>query len=312
MACTAGPSVVPLDDIGTVLAPDVTLIAGGFVPGLQPDGNTVIFRGREGLLVFDSGRHAEHSQRILDYAEQSHTAIAAVVNSHWHLDHISGNPRLREAYPQLTVYASSAIEAAMSGFLARSRQQYIERLAEPGDAAQQSEMRLDLATIDLGEALYPDVAITGSGRHSLAGRLLHVGLEADAVTGADVWLYDPATRILASGDLVTLPAPFFDTACPLMWQHVLRRLAALDFDTLVPGHGGPMSQSRFAVYRNAFDNLLACAASSAAGTQCIDGWNRDASVFLTTDADRELASALLDYYIDNKLRSGAPDAVACN
>jgi hypothetical protein len=80
MACTAGPSVVPLDDIGTVLAPDVTLIAGGFVPGLQPDGNTVIFRGREGLLVFDSGRHAEHSQRILDYAEQSHTAIAAVVN----------------------------------------------------------------------------------------------------------------------------------------------------------------------------------------------------------------------------------------
>jgi glyoxylase-like metal-dependent hydrolase (beta-lactamase superfamily II) len=150
MACTAGPSVVPPDDIGTVLAPDVTLIAGGFVPGSQPDGNTVIFRGRDGLIVFDSGRHVVHTQKILDYAVQSQAAIVAVVNSHWHLDHISGNPRLREAYPELTVYASSAVETAMTGFLARSREQYIERLAEPGDAAQQAEMRIDLATIELG------------------------------------------------------------------------------------------------------------------------------------------------------------------
>jgi len=302
-ACTAGPSAdAPSAGTGIDLAAGVTFIPGGFDPGRQPDGNTVIFRGKQGLVVMDTGRHPEHTQKILDYAAQVRRPIVAVVNSHWHLDHVSGNARLRAVYPQLRTYASSAIEGAMSGFLARSRQQSLEFLKQPGDPVQQAEVRADLATIDSGKALYPDVYIESAGERVLAGRQLQVGLERYAVTEGDVWLYDPATHVLAAGDLVTLPAPFLDTACPVHWQSALARLESVDFDILVPGHGKPMSRSDFAVYRRAFDSLLACAASTASNGDCTDDWQRAAASFLTTDRDNKLARGLVDYYLTAVLR----------
>src|SRR5437868_5522444 len=80
------------------VAPGVDLISSAFVPGHQPDGNSVIFRAADGLVVMDTGRHAEHTQRIIDYARAANLPIEVVVNSHWHLDHIGGNPRIRTAY----------------------------------------------------------------------------------------------------------------------------------------------------------------------------------------------------------------------
>src|SRR5262249_34995749 len=102
------------------VAPGVTLIPGGIRPNRQPDGNTVIFDAPDGLIVMDTGRHAWHRQAILDFAKASGNPIAAVINSHWHLDHVSGNPALRAAYPGLKVYASNAIDAALTGFLAKN------------------------------------------------------------------------------------------------------------------------------------------------------------------------------------------------
>lgn len=302
-ACHVEPAPsAPPPAIGTDLATGITLIAGGFDPGRQPDGNTVILQGRQGLVVMDTGRHPEHTQKILDYAAQIRQPILAVVNSHWHLDHISGNARLRAAYPQLKVYASSAIDGALSGFLAQSRQSSLEFLARDGDPAQQAEVRADLATIDSGRALYPDITLVAAGERTLAGRPLQVGLERYAVTEGDVWLYDSPTGVLAAGDLVTLPAPFFDTACPERWQAALARLGLVDFVTLVPGHGAPMSRDDFVTYRHAFDSLLACAASPAGNSDCVDGWERDAAPLLTTDPDKRLARTLVDYYLSAILR----------
>ena len=303
-ACNVDPvPSVPSPPVGTELAAGTTLIPGGFDPGRQPDGNTVIFQGTQGLVVMDTGRHPAHTQKILDYAAQTRQPILVIVNSHWHLDHISGNARLRAAYPQLKVYASSAIEGAMSGFLADSRQSGLEFLARDGDPAQQAEVRADLATIDSGRALYPDISIAAAGTRTLAGRPLQVGLEHYAVTAGDVWLYDSRTGVLAAGDLVTLPAPFFDTACPARWQSALAGLESVNFVTLVPGHGAPMSRDEFTLYRRAFDSLLNCAASSASNDACADGWQRDAAAFLTTDSDRKRARTLVDYYLSTVLRA---------
>jgi glyoxylase-like metal-dependent hydrolase (beta-lactamase superfamily II) len=308
-ACHVDPvPSAPLPRIGTELAAGITLIPGGFEPGRQPDGNTVIFQGAQGLVVMDTGRHAAHTQKILDFATQTRQPILVIVNSHWHLDHISGNARLRAAYPQLKVYASSAIEGAMTGFLARSRQSSLEFLARGGDPAQQAEVRADLATIDSGRALYPDISIAAAGTRTLAGRPLQVGLEHDAVTEGDVWLYDSPAGVLAAGDLVTLPAPFFDTACPARWQLVLADLESINFVTLVPGHGAPMSRDDFTTYRRAFDSLLTCAASAADNSDCVEGWQHDAAAFLRTERDRQLARTLVEYYLQTILRPGAAQA----
>ena len=110
-------------------------------------------------------------------------------------------------------------------------------------------------------------------------------------------MFDPATRVLAAGDLVTLPVPFLDTACPKGWQKALADLAGVDFATLVPGHGAPMTRQEFETYRAAFDGLLACAASARAPADCIDGWTKDAAPLLKAE-DPAFVRSLLAYYVD--------------
>jgi glyoxylase-like metal-dependent hydrolase (beta-lactamase superfamily II) len=284
------------------IAPGVDLIRGAFVPGRQPDGNSVIFRGADGFIVLDTGRHAEHTQRILDYAHAASVPIKAVVNSHWHLDHIGGNPRIRAAYPGVQIYASAAIDEAMHDFLASYHKQLEGALAESKDEAQNQAWRDELAIIDSGKALYPDVVIDKSQTRRIAGREFQVHLQSHAVTAGDIWLFDPKTKVLAAGDLVTLPVPFLDTACPSHWQDALDGMAQQHFKVLIPGHGAPMSRAQFDKYRHAYMNLLVCAASDKAKSACVDGWMHDAEPLLSAD-DSKAAKSMLDYYLDNSLRA---------
>ncbi len=286
------------------IADGIHLLPGGFVPGSQPDGNTVILEAPEGLIVVDTGRHAGHTQAILDFAAAAREPVAAIVNTHWHLDHIGGNPRVRLAYPDVRVWASGALAGAMTGFLADYRAQLEDALARTDcDTASAATMRAELTILDAGVALAPDEIVTASGARTIAGRRLVLGLEERAVTAGDVWLFDPATGVLIAGDLVTLPVPLLDTACPRRWQAVLARLAEVDFAVLVPGHGPAMSRDDFARYRAAFGNLLDRAAADSSAADCADGWLRDAGP-LVPDDEHGFVRVLLDYYVENHLRAG--------
>ena len=296
----------------TALSPGatVTVIQGGFDPGRQPDGNTVVFEAPEGLVVLDTGRHAGHAQKILDLAARRKLPIVAVVNSHWHLDHVSGNARLRAAHPALKVYASNAIDGAMHGFLANSRAQAAEYLEQPDvPEGMRADILGDIATIDSGRALYPDVAVDREADVELVGRALRLGVE-HAATRGDVWVYDPQARHLAGGDLVTLPVPFFDTGCAPTWSAALARLDKLEFDTFVPGHGPVLSHAQFSAYRKAFDNFTACAESAADKQVCADTWISDAGE-LIAEPDRGGVDGMLGYYVD-LLRSPVKRAEACD
>src|ERR1700694_3552489 len=130
------------------IAPGTYLVAGEATPNRQPDSNSIIIVAPNGLIVFDTGRHKEHAQRLLDFAREQNRPIAAIINSHWHLDHVGGNPLLRDAFPNIHVYASSAIDAARTGFLADYRAQLvteIERAAKNPGA--QASMRAEIALI---------------------------------------------------------------------------------------------------------------------------------------------------------------------
>jgi glyoxylase-like metal-dependent hydrolase (beta-lactamase superfamily II) len=272
------------------LTPGIDLIPGNFTPGSQPDGNTIVVRAKSGLIVFDTGRHVEHTQAIVDYAHEHHQPVVAIINSHWHLDHVGGNAMLRREFPGVKVYASGAYAGARKGFLANYRKQLEEMIAKKPEKTFQDE----IALIDAGDALAPDVVIDRS--RDVLG--LEVNLEKDAVTAGDVWAFDRKSRILLVGDLVTLPVPFFDTACPANWKTSLDRLARVDFETLVPGHGAPMHRNDFETYRTAFDHLVDC---KGAKEECINGWMNDAKP-LIADADPKFVRAMLDYYVDQKLR----------
>jgi glyoxylase-like metal-dependent hydrolase (beta-lactamase superfamily II) len=285
------------------IAPGTYLVEGETTPNRQPDGNSIIIAAPNGLIVFDTGRHKEHAQRLLDFAREQNRPIAAIINSHWHLDHVGGNPLLRAAFPDIQVYASSAINAARSGFLADYRAELVTQMAQSAKNPEaQASMRTEIALIDAGAALEPTEAITSSGPVSIAGRNLQLHLETRAVTAGDIWVFDPETRVLLAGDLVTLPAPFFESACPARWRASLAHLDKTPFEWLVPGHGAPMRRPAFTAYRKAFSNLLDCAAGNAEQRVCIDGWVGDASALFTHSKDVSYARTLIGYYLDNYLR----------
>ena len=287
----------------SLIAPGTYLIEGEAVPNRQPDANSIIIVAPKGLIVFDTGRHKEHAQQLLDFARAQNRPIAAIINSHWHLDHVGGNPLLRAAFPGIRVYASSAIDAARKEFLADYRAQLVTEMAGSAkNPAAQESMRAEIALIDQGAALGPTEVITKSAPLTIAGRDLQLHLESHAVTAGDVWVFDPETRVLLAGDLVTLPAPLFESACPARWRASLARLEKVPFDWLVPGHGAPMHKPEFTAYRKAFSNLLDCAAGDAGKNVCIEGWISDASVVFRHSKDVSYARTLVGYYVDNYLR----------
>lgn len=283
------------------IASGIYLVPGRFTPGQQPDGNSLLLVGSGGIVVVDTGRHDAHTERVLAAARDLGAPIVAVVNTHWHLDHISGNARLRQVFPDLRVLASGALDAASKGFLASSRRQLEEMIAAAPDAATAAPWKAELARIESIPKLAPDEIVTASGERTLAGRTLRLVLEPPAVTAGDLWVFDPATRVLIAGDLVTLPVPFLDTACPEGWRSALDRVAAVDFQILVPGHGQPMARDAFETYRKAFGRLLDCAASAHTADECANGWLRDAAALLD-GTDPRFTRQLLDYYLGEVLR----------
>ena len=268
-----------------------------------PDGNTIVLDAPEGLIVMDTGRSPQHAQAILDYAKAMVKPIAAIVNSHWHLDHTTGNYDLRQAYPNAQVYATTAIEGALVGFLGRNREQGDKMLADPKvPEPQKAQLRRGRSRTDNPDTLRPSRPVTKTGAVSIAGRELQLHVAPFAASEADLWVYDSEAKLALVGDLVVDIVPFMDTACPQGWADALKAVEAVPFVTLIPGHGPAMSRADFLQWKLAYENLLSCGRSSADKKTCIAGWQRDAARFID-EAHREYVPAALDYYIDTRLRS---------
>ncbi|MGE0030904.1 MAG: MBL fold metallo-hydrolase [Steroidobacteraceae bacterium] len=296
------------------LVPGVFLLPGAMLPGRGPDGNTVVFDAPDGLVVIDTGRHAWHSDGILAFAGEHARPVAAIVNTHWHLDHSSGNGRIQAAYRKAPVYTTNAVNRALAdgGFLARNLESARPMLDDPKlGEIQKEEVRIFIATMDEREVLRPDVAITQGGERVIAGRELGVHVTDRAVTDADVWLYDGASGIAVLGDLVTLPAPFFETACPAQWRVALDEVWAAPFKLAIPGHGRPMDRAAFDTYRRAFDGFMDCVENGTAAAQCAASWGEGVAPLLGDDQRmRRMALEYAEYYV-GMLRENRGQSAEC-
>jgi glyoxylase-like metal-dependent hydrolase (beta-lactamase superfamily II) len=289
-AATSAPALPSAPVVGPPrqIAEDTFLLRSVPAPGRQPDGNTVILRGTGGLLVVDTGRHVWHSDAILAYAHEANLPIAAIVNTHWHLDHTTGNGRLKAAFPNARVYATNAIDRALApgGFIARDAANIPTYLASSDlSALDKDEVRIFADTFAHSASLRPDVVLRRSQTMRIAGRTLDVHVTNHAVTDADVWLYDRATHVAIIGDLVTMPVPFFETACPREWSQTLNEVWTTPFTTAVPGHGAPMTRADFDTYRRAFNAFMDCVRSSREAAQCGAVW-ADGVAPITPDSHR--------------------------
>jgi glyoxylase-like metal-dependent hydrolase (beta-lactamase superfamily II) len=279
------------------------LIPGAVPLDKGPDGNSIILDAPDGLIVVDTGRHPEHARAILDYAKERGRPIAAIVNSHWHLDHTTGNWDLRQAYPQVQVYASGALEGALATYLKKGRANADQMLADPKTpAAEKDQILRGRAVIDHPERIRPNHVVSASGVTKIAGRSLDVHLARFAASEGDVWLYDPKTKLAIVGDLVVDIVPFMDTACADGWLKALGEIEQTPFTTLIPGHGPVMTRADFATWSKAFTNFVDCGRSKAPKEQCVAGWEKDAARFID-QAHRDYVHEAADYYLTTRLRS---------
>ncbi|MBI1362228.1 MAG: MBL fold metallo-hydrolase [Alphaproteobacteria bacterium] len=280
------------------------LLRGTFAANRQPDGNTVLLEGRTGLIVFDTGRHPEQAEKIAAFARSRNRPVLAIFNSHWHLDHISGNIPLKATWPYAKVYSNDpALSEALRTFLAQGAEFNRKRLADPDTPADQREdARIDLATVEQGRMLHPDISLERDQVLMIDGRRLEVHTAAGASAG-DVWIYDPRARLVAAGDLITLPAPFLDTACPAKWTAALGDVLAVPFERVAPGHGRIMTRGDVERYRDAFDALIVCARGDLSAETCAGAWADAASPLQDAPSgDRAAAARYAAYYVTEILR----------
>lgn len=305
-AATTSPAAQPSSPRSAdirALAPGVWLLPGRFERGRQPDGNSLILQGPQGIAIVDSGRHAEHTQALLDRVRASGQPLRAVLDTHWYLDHLGGNALLRAAVPTMRAYAAPAVRDAVRRRMPASAEELERMKAAPlRDEDTRRMVDIDLALYARRAALEPDVLIEGPVQDlTPAGCPLRVGV-AFGVSGGDLWLLDPASGTLVVGDSVTLPVPFFDTACPERWRTSVTALAALPFERVVPGHGPVMNRAEFDRYRTAYERLLSCASSTRAVGECSAGWVADLGLLLPASGERS-AHGMPKYYLEQRLRA---------
>lgn len=286
---------------------DFHFISGTFNTAIGPDGNTEIYKAPDGLIVIDTGRHPAHAQAILDYAKAQGAPIAAIINTHWHLDHTTGNLDIKAVYPDVKVYATHAIDGALKGFLAENIASVEEKLNDPS-MTDDHRARIErfLKAIRSG-ALLPTAPIEKTMRLAADGRDLELNVTHRAVTESDIWLWDPATKTVIAGDIVTLPAPLFDTACADGWSAAFDDIEKKPISRVVPGHGYIMTADEFRLYHKAFNNMVACAADKT-GAECAKGWLADAGPLLDKAAgedfaDKAYAKEAVEYYVDEIIKS---------
>lgn len=283
------------------------LIPGSVPLDKGPDGNSVILNAPDGLIVVDTGRHPEHSATIIAAARERGRPIAAIVNTHWHLDHTTGNLDIRQAYPAVQVYSTNAIYGALATYLKQGRERADKALADPKTSPEdRAQILRGRHRVDHPDTLRPTRPVQRSARMAIAGRTLDVHVAPFAASEADIWLYDRKEQLAVVGDLVVDIVPFMDTACADGWLRALDQIERTPFVTLIPGHGPAMSRNDFITWKKSFADFVACGRSKADKSVCIADWEKGAAKFIG-EAHRDYVRQAADYYLTTRLRSSTEE-----
>jgi len=211
------------------------------------------------VLVVDSCYLAsEARQDIAQIRKWAHKPVRYLVNTHWHNDHTMGNATYAEAFPNLSIIAHSQTRIMMEGYLGgwyarhgkeieKLRQEVASGQSPDGKAltpAQLSEARSDLSGEEQVVAEFPnfvprlpDMTFEREMNLNLGNRPVEIKFLGRGNTPADAVVFLPKEGILITGDLVVHPVPYLCSGYPSEWAETVRRLADLNPQTILPGHG---------------------------------------------------------------------------
>lgn len=237
-------------------------------------GNCVAILGEDGVLVVDSALPTSAKSIVARIREVTDQPVRYLINTHWHDDHIWGNQAYVDAFPHIEIISHAStrkdiLETAIPN-LAKNIEQIEAAIASKElqlqqGAANEEELlkRLDpfravLADFKQIRPQVPSVTVDEGLVIHLGELEVHVLRPGRGHTRGDLVVHVPARDLLITGDLLTHPIPAAAEAFPVDWVETLTVLDALEFSTLVPGHG-PVLEDRV-YFRDVSDLLRALVA----------------------------------------------------
>jgi glyoxylase-like metal-dependent hydrolase (beta-lactamase superfamily II) len=157
------------------VVPGVTLLGGA-------GGNILVVTTAAGQVVVDSGVAAARDSVIAALGDLPGGRVAALFNTHWHLDQVGANAALGEQ--GATIYAHAKTRQRLSnGYYVPNEDRYEAPLAAPGRPTQ---------------SFHTESSATIGNRRVDYGYLL------EAHTDGDIYVHFPDANVVAVGDAVAV------------------------------------------------------------------------------------------------------------
>ena len=253
-----------------LIADHVHMLRQGAGFHVEVIGNVTVVEQTDGLVLIDAGGSPGAGRRVVELVHGiSAKPVKAIVITHWHGDHHFGLSEVLKEWPHAIVIATANAQADMNkrglpgqtdATFDAAQQVIFDRLRkgfeDQSHSAQNDADRTRYADEAHEEQLYSEdfrgisiryANVTFTDRMSLLDEVAPIEIMYLGRTHTDgdaiVWL--PKQKVIATGDAVVSPVPFWRGAYPVEWVPVLEKIKAFGFTTLIPGHGLPQTDTTY-------------------------------------------------------------------
>jgi cyclase len=237
--------------------------------GYVPNGNSVVIVNENDVLVFDTFTRPSTARTVLaEIRKITDKPVRYVVNSHHHPDHWSGNEIYAQAFPNLEIIATEESRQLMLNIakawpplwkanlakdqadldkeISTGKESDGTQLTEEDRRRDEEDVRLERDFVAEGanvQRTYPTLTYGDTLTLYHGGREFRFMSVVGDAAGTTV-LYLPKEKVLITGDVASYPIPYFT---PPLSQHAksLRKLAQIDADVIIPGHGPAWRDKNF-------------------------------------------------------------------
>ena len=253
--------------------------------------NAALIINESGVIVIDSHSSPASSATLIDAVKSlTDKPIRYVINTHWHVDHHSGNEayqqdaamnvdiiahhhtrddiptlgrtQFEQTAPYRTMPLDGAADALQNGTdangapLSDPQRNEIEKF----HAAQEAF----LATGEAFEFTLPNLTLDKSLTLHGDPYTVQVMYLYPAHTRGDVVVYVPEQKILIVGDILTKPILWNWSSYPQDYIRTLTALEALEIDKILIGHGGPIlvGKDYLTMVRQTMESIVAFSKSA--------------------------------------------------
>jgi len=199
--------------------------------------------------------------------------VKFVIDSHYHYDHLFGNqvfgPDVQvigHDHTRLRLQANTMEQYTFRNSINPARVETLrQRIAAERDAQQKATLERQLQnTLAYFEQVKevkqtpPNMTFASEMTVVRGARELRLMYLGRGHTDTDVVVFLPKERIVATGDLMESVISYMGDSYPEDWIVTLEKLKALDFDTVLPGHGVPFQgKARISAFQDYLRDFVA-------------------------------------------------------